>query len=59
MTKQEQIEEVRKETAKEILQKLIEKQHKRLLAWEYGEGYLDCMKDLKEVINEFGVEVEE
>lgn len=49
-------DEVRKETAKEILQKITEKDHK-ILAWEYGVGYMDCMQNLKSVISEYGVEV--
>ena len=51
-------DEVRKEMAKEILQKIIEKDHK-ILAWEYGVGYMDCMQNIKSVISEYGVEVEE
>lgn len=49
---------VQKDTAKEILQKITEKDHK-LLTWEYGVGYMDCMQNLKSVISEYGVEVEE
>lgn len=52
------LKQERKETAKEILQKITEKDHK-ILVWEYGVGYMDCMKNLKSVISEYGVEVEE
>ena len=51
-------DEIRKEIAKEILQKITEKDHK-ILAWEYGVGYMDCMQNLKSVISKYGVEVEE
>ena len=47
---------IRRETAKEIYEKTKEKDS-YLLVWEYGEGYLDCLKNLREVISEYGVEV--
>ena len=53
----EETSNIRKETAKEIYEKTKEKDS-YLLVWEYGEGYLDCLKNLGEVISEYGVEVE-
>ena len=52
----EETSNIRKETAKEIYEKTKEKDS-YLLVWEYGEGYLDCLKNLGEVISEYGVEV--
>ena len=52
----EETSNIRKETAKEIYEKTKEKDS-YLLVWEYGEGYLDCLKNLEEVISEYGVEV--
>lgn len=52
----EETSNIRKETAKEIYEKTKEKDS-HLLVWEYGEGYLDCLKNLGEVISEYGVEV--
>ena len=54
----EETSNIRKETAKEIYEKTKEKDS-YLLAWEYGEGYLDCLKNLEEVINEYDAEVED
>lgn len=42
----------------EFLQRLKEKESPKLLTWEYGEGYLDCLKMAEKVAAEFGAEVE-
>lgn len=52
----EETSNIRKETAKEIYEKTKEKDS-YILVWEYGDGYLDCLKNLGEVISEYGVEV--
>lgn len=52
----EETSNIRKETAKEIYEKTKEKDS-YLLVWEYGEGYLDCLKNLGEVISEYDIEV--
>lgn len=47
------------DTAREILKLLKEKESPKLLMWEYGEGYLDCIKTAEELAAQYGVEVEE
>lgn len=44
----EETSNIRKETAKEIYEKTKEKDS-YLLVWEYGEGYLDCLKILEKL----------
>ena len=47
------------DTVKEFLKLLKEKESPKLLMWEYGEGYLDCIKMAEELAAQYGVEVEE
>lgn len=47
------------DTVKEFLKLLKEKESPKLLMWEYGEGYLDCIKTAEELAAQYGVEVEE
>lgn len=47
------------DTVREFLKLLKEKESPKLLMWEYGEGYLDCIKTAEELAAEYGVEVEE
>lgn len=47
------------DTAREFLKLLKEKESPKLLMWEYGEGYLDCIKMAEELAAQYGVEVEE
>lgn len=51
--------EVRKQAVREFLKLLKEKESPKLLMWEYGEGYLDCIKTAEELAAQYGVEVEE
>lgn len=51
--------EVRKQAVREFLKLLKEKESPKLLMWEYGEGYLDCIKTAEELAARYGVEVEE
>ena len=51
--------EVRKQAVREFLKLLKEKESPKLLMWEYGEGYLDCIKTAEEIAAQYGVEVEE
>lgn len=45
------------DVVREFLQRLKEKESPKLLTWEYGEGYLDCLKMAEELAAEFGAEV--
>ena len=47
------------DTAREFLKLLKEKESPKLLMWEYGEGYLDCIKTAEELAAQYSVEVEE
>lgn len=47
------------DTVREFLKLLKEKESPKLLMWEYGEGYLDCIKMAEELAAQYGVEVEE
>ncbi len=47
------------DTVREFLKLLKEKESPKLLMWEYGEGYLDCIKTAEELAAQYGVEVEE
>lgn len=47
------------DTVKEFLKLLKEKESPKPLMWEYGEGYLDCIKMAEEIAAQYGVEVEE
>ena len=47
------------DTAREFLKLLKEKESPKLLMWEYGEGYIDCIKMAEELAAQYGVEVEE
>lgn len=47
------------DAVREFLKLLKEKESPKLLMWEYGEGYLDCIKTAEELAAEYGVEVEE
>ena len=47
------------DTAREIIEMLKEKESPKLLMWEYGEGYLDCIKTAEEIAAQYGVEVKE
>lgn len=47
------------DTVKEFLKLLKEKESPKLLMWEYGEGYLDCIKMAEELAAKYGVEVKE
>lgn len=51
--------EERKQAVREFLKLLKEKESPKLLMWEYGEGYLDCIKTAEELAAQYGVEVEE
>lgn len=46
------------DTVREFLKLLKEKESPKLLMWEYGEGYLDCIKTAEELAAQYGVEVE-
>lgn len=45
------------DAVREFLKLLKEKESPKLLMWEYGEGYLDCIKTAEELAAEYGVEV--
>lgn len=47
------------DTVREFLKLLKEKESPKLLMWEYGEGYLDCIKTAEKLAAQYGVEVEE
>ena len=51
--------EVRKQAVREFLKLLKEKESPKPLMWEYGEGYLDCIKTTEELAAQYSVEVEE
>lgn len=51
--------EERKQAVREFLKLLKEKESPKLLMWEYGEGYLDCIKTAEKLAAQYGVEVEE
>lgn len=51
--------EERKQVVGEFLKLLKEKESPKLLMWEYGEGYLDCIKMAEELAAKYGVEVKE
>ena len=46
-------------TVREFLKLLKEKESPKVLMWEYGEGYLDCIKMAEELAAQYGVEVKE
>lgn len=49
--------EERKQAVREFLKLLKEKESPKLLMWEYGEGYLDCIKMTEELAAQYGVEL--
>lgn len=42
----------------EFVERLKAKESPKLLAWEYGEGYLDCIKIAEQIADEMRKEVE-
>ena len=42
----------------EFVERLKAKESPKLLAWEYGEGYLDCIKTAEQLADEMRKEVE-
>lgn len=46
------------DTVGEFVEKLKSSDSKPL-AWEYGEGYMDCIKNAVSIAKEYGAEVEE
>lgn len=46
------------DTVREFVQKLKEKESPKCLEWEYGEGYLDCIKIADELAKEYSVKEE-
>lgn len=46
------------EVIDEFVERLKAKESPKLLAWEYGEGYLDCIKTADELADEMRKEVE-
>lgn len=46
------------EVIDEFVERLKAKESPKLLAWEYGEGYLDCIKTAEKLADEMRKEVE-